>query len=296
MTTDFQKIKLVTDSVSDIPPDLQARWDITVVPCFVNYGGESYADDGIELVREDFYTKIGQMSETPTTSAMSPDFAKEYIDRAFEGADHLIILTTPAKLSGIHNAMRLAASTLPPERVTVIDSGQVSLGMAWQVLAAAEIAAETGNVQKTLKAIQAVRQHQALYAMIDTLEFLRRSGRVGWAAAGVGNLLQIKPVIHIENGEIVPVARVRTLSRALDKLEELALAQAPVDKLAIAHINNPEGLEMLRERLAGIAPEGTETIISTIAPAVGVHTGPGTVGFATVSKGWKDAIATGDAG
>ncbi len=294
MIMTFKNIKLITDSVADIPPELVEKWGITVVPCFVNFGGESYADDGVALVREDFYNKIGQMSEVPTTAAMPPDFAREFIEAAYTGADHVIIITTPAQLSGIHNAMRLGASGLPPAQMTLIDSGQVSLGMAWQVLIAAEVAAETGDVDTTLRAIAAVRQNQELYAMIDTLEFLRRSGRVSWAAANVGAFLKIKPIIRVVEGEVTPFTRVRTLSRAMDKLVELAYQQAPLDKLAIAHINNPEGCAILQERLAEIAPE--DTIISTIAPAIGVHTGPGTVGFATVSRGWKDALTTRNTG
>lgn len=285
----FKKIKFVTDSVSDITPDLIEKWDITVVPCFVNFGGESYADDGVQLVREEFYNKLGNMPDVPTTSAMSPEFAREFIDPAFEDADHLIIITAPAKLSGIHNALRLGSSHLPQDRVTLIDSLQVSLGMAWQVLIGAEVAAETGSVEKTIAAITATRQHQELYAAIDALDFLRRSGRVSWATANIGTLLQIKPIIRVE-GEVLPVARVRTFKKALDKLAELAHEQQPVDKLALAHINNPEGLEALKERLADMMPPEEDVMISTIAPAIGVHTGPGTVGFAVVRKGWKDAI------
>ncbi|MFW5691206.1 MAG: DegV family protein [Chloroflexota bacterium] len=284
------KIKFVTDSVADIPPDLAAKWDIRVVPCFVNYGGRSYADDGVELVREDYYNELSSMRDHPTTSAMPPEMAREQIDAAIAEADHVILITTPAKLSGIHNAFRLGAEHLPPENYTLIDSGQISVGMGWQVLAGVEEAARSGDLARTLATVHAMRKAQRIYAIVGSLESLRRSGRVGWAQASIGTLLNIKPVVEMRDGEANPVTRVRTFNRALEKLAELARTQAPFDQLGIVHINNPEGAEAVRAMLADILPD---TIITgLINPAVGTHIGPGSVGVGTVSKGWNDAIST----
>lgn len=284
------KIKIVTDSVSDVPADLVEKWDITVVPCFVNFGGESYADDGIELVREEFYEQYKTMTEIPTTAAMPPDFARQYTDPAFEGVDHMIIITTPARLSGIHNSIMQAVSHLPQDRVTVIDSQTLSVGMAWQVLTAAEVAAETGNVAQTLAAIKSVRDNQVVYAAIAELEYLRRSGRVSWAVANVGGLLQIKPVVEVKAGDVHLSSPVRTFKRAINKMADIVEKLAPIDRLAIAHINNPEGAAALTERLADLPV--AERLMTNIGPALGVHTGPGTVGFSVVKEGWRDAITT----
>lgn len=284
------KIKFVTDSVADIPPNLVEQWDITVVPCFVNYGGNSYADDGVELVREEYYKILGSLSDVPTTSAMSPDFAREYIDKAYENADHLVMITTPPHLSGIHNAFRLGSAHLPQDHVTLIDSRQLSIGMGWQVLAGAEIAAETGDIQKTLAAIESVQNMQNVYAGISDLTFLRRSGRVGWATASIGTLLNIKPIVHVDYGEVKSFAKVRNFKRILEKLGETARESAPYDKMAILHINNEEGLAALKDHLADVLPE--DTITGLIGPALGTHIGPGSIGFAGVKKGWKDAIST----
>lgn len=282
------RIKFVTDSVADLPSDLVDKWGITVVPCFVNYGGGSYADDGVELVREDYYRQLGKMSEFPTTSAMPPDFARERIEPLFDEADHVVILTTPAKLSGIYNAMRLAVADFPPDRVTVIDAGVISIGMGFQVILGAEVAAETGDVQRTLRAIHAARDHIKVYAAIATMEFLRRSGRVGWAAASIGALLQIKPLIEVRDGEVLPTARARTFNRALDKIVELVRAQGELERVAMLHINNLDGIEDLKQRLHDVLPASTLT--GMICPAIGSHIGPGAVGIVTVRKGWKDAI------
>lgn len=268
----MKKIRFVTDSVCDIPKALIEKWDIGVVPCFVNYGGKSYADDGIELNREDYFKQIVDMPDHPTTAAPPPALAEEVLTQWFEGADHLIVITTPAKLSGIHNAMRLGSQKLPQDRVTLIDSGQLSMAIGWQVLIGAEVAAKTGDLAQTLNAIQRIRDHQALYAGLATMEFLRRSGRVGWAAAGIGALLQIKPIVKVAGGEVASEARVRTFSRVIDKLIELAHQHAPLDKLAVLHINNLEGAAELRARLKDIMPE--DTITTGCGPTLGLISAP----------------------
>ncbi|MDX2074866.1 MAG: DegV family protein [bacterium] len=284
------KIKFLTDSVCDIPDDLLRQYNITVAPIFVNFGGQSFADDGVELKRDDFYRRLRTLEDYPQTSAMSPELARTYIDRAYADADHLFIITTPKGLSGIYNAMRLGSSHLPPERVTLIDSGQLSIGMGWQVLIGAQVAQETGDVAQTHRAIMSAQANQHVYCTVGSLDFLRRSGRVSWAAASIGNFLNIKPVVQSLDGQVHPIARVRTFNRALDKLAELAYQHAPYDKFAILHILNEEGFHALQERLADILPP--DTIVGTVGPALGTHVGPGAVGFAAVSKGWKDAIST----
>lgn len=279
------KIKFATDSVCDIPADLAQKWDITVIPCFVNYGGRSYADDGVELVREEYYNQLISMKETPTTAAMPPEVARSALRRAYESSDHLIVITTPARLSGIYNSMRLALQDFPPERTTLIDSGQLSMGIGWQVLVGVEIAEETGDLRQTLDAIQRVRGSQQVYAGLATLEFLRRSGRVGWAAAGIGALLQIKPVVAVLEGEVTPIARVRTFGRALETLASLVREQGEIDKLALLHVNNPAALDQMREMLSDILP--SETITGMIGPTLGTHIGPGAIGAAILKKGWR---------
>lgn len=286
-TTTFNQIKIATDSVADVPDEWVRKWDITVIPCFVNFGGNSYADDGVELVREDYYKLLPSLKETPTTAAMPPEVARTALERAYENADHLIILTTPARLSGIHNAMRLAIrdAEFAPDRVTLLDSGQLSMGIGWQVMIAAEVAAETGSVQQTLDAIARVQQNQVVYAGLSTLEYLRRSGRVGWAAANIGALLQIKPVLEVIEGDVEPISRVRTFGRAIEKLADLIRTQAPIDRLALLHINNPAALEELRATLKDIIP--SDTITGMIGPTLGTHIGPGAIGAAIIRKGWK---------
>lgn len=279
------KIKFVTDCVCDIPQDLVDQWEIGVVPCFVNYGGESYADDGVELDRVAFFEQMTSMPDVPTTAAPPPALAEEFIDVAFEESDHVIILTTPANLSAIYNSMRIASEKLPQDRVTLIDSGQLTMALGWQVVVGAETAAKTGDIQQTIDAITSVRNNQALYAGLATIEMLRRSGRVGWAAGSIGSLLQIKPVVSVQDGVVSQAARVRTFRRVSGKLIELVKQHAPLDKLAILHTNNLEGAEQLKEDLKDILPE--QTIITLAGPTIGTHIGPGALALAPVSKSWR---------
>lgn len=283
----LKKIKFVTDSVCDIPTPLIEQWGIGVVPCYVNYGGQSYADDGVQLNREQYFAQLLSMPDTPTTAAPDPVLAQEVIERTLADADHVFVVTTPLKLSAIYNSMRLAlqALGLPDDRYTLIDSGQLSMALGWQVLIGAETAAATGSVEATRDAILRVRQHQMLYAGLQTMEMLRRSGRVSWAVAGVGSLLQIKPIVQVWDGEVSSVARVRTFSRVVDKLVELAEQGAPYERLALLHINNPDGLAELRERLRAILPE--HTLVSDVGPTLGTHIGPGALGVAGVKMNWK---------
>src|SRR5690606_35994820 len=226
----FKKIRFVTDSTCDIPQDMVRRWQIAVVPAYVNIGDKSYADDGVQLDREDYYNRLPTVTPFPTTAAPSPGTARQLIEGAFEDADHLIIVTAPARLSAIYETMRIAAANLPQDQVTLVDGGTVTLALGFQVLIGAETAAETGDVEAVLKAMTSVREHSSLVAMVKSLENLRRSGRINLAAAGIGALLQIKPIITVKRGEVKVLSRVRTTKRAREELLEMLRAQAPLDK------------------------------------------------------------------
>ncbi|MCU0475816.1 MAG: DegV family protein [Anaerolineae bacterium] len=279
------KIKIVADSVADLPQDIIDRYDIAVVPCFVNYDGQSFADDGKELDREMYYKNLPTMSTHPTTAAPPPALAEEILNRHMEGADHLIAIVTPAKLSATYNSFRVGGSGLPANRYTLIDSGNLSMGMGWQIVIAAETAAATNSVEATLDAVQRVRKNQKLYCALATMEFLRRSGRVGWAAAGIGALLQIKPIVEVVEGEVKAAARIRTFGKAVEKLQEFVREQGKLDKLAIVHTNNEDGAREMRETLKDVLPK--DVMIVRVGPTLGTHIGPGGLGFASVSAQWK---------
>lgn len=282
----FKKIKIVLDSVNDLSPEMIARWDMRVIPCFVNYGGKSYKDDGVELVRDEFYAALPDLNTRITTAAPSSGMAEEVLREALEDADHVISISVASKLSATMNAVRLAAEAVDPERITLVDSESVSIGIGLQALIAAEVAEQTGDVAAVLDAIERARHHEKVYAAIATMEYLRRSGRVNTVVASVGTLLQIKPIVEVIDGEVLPEARVRTFKRALEKLVQLVEVHAPFEKLAVLHINNVEDVMRVKEQLAPHVDE-EQLFVGQIGPTLGTHVGPGTVGVAFVSQKWR---------
>jgi DegV family protein with EDD domain len=286
--SDNLKIRFITDSTCDIPDDLARQHNISIVPVFVNFNGNSYADDGLQLDRAGYYQKLGELRPIPTTSAMPPGLAEEEIEKVAKEADHIFIITVSAKLSGVNNAMRLGASKLPSEKVTLIDSMSTTMGMGWQVLLGAQAAHEGGSVDHVKKVIMSVQKHQRVYAALPTLEFLHRGGRVSWASAGIGTLLQIKPIIMVQDGEVHSHARVRTFSRAVDELVKVAHEHAPLSHLAILYGADADVGYVMRERLSDIAPADTKVV--RITPAIGTHIGPNGIGIVPVSAAWKQGL------
>ena len=280
-----KKIRFVTDSTCDIPPEWVEKYRIGIVPAFVNYGGESYADDGVQLIREEYYQKLASIRPFPTTSAPPPGLAEETIKQAFEDADHLFILTTSAKLSGIYNAMRLGSSSLPQDRVTLIDSNSTTMGLGWQVVIGAEVAEKTGDVAQVHDAILRVQKAQRVYAALGTLEFLHRSGRVSWAAAGISALLQIKPVIEVADGEVHSIARVRTFGRAIEEMVKLTREVGSLDRLAVLYASDIDSAHQLFEQVKDFAP--SNTVFVRINPAIGTHIGPSGLGLSPVQQSWR---------
>lgn len=282
-----KRIRFVTDSTCDLPPDLIEQHRISVAPCYINYGGGSYADDGVQLVREQYYEQLPDLHPQPTTSAMPPGVAEDAIRAVMDDAEHVIIINVASKLSGVYNTFRLAAaSVLPPDQYTLIDSTTMSMGLGYQVLIGAETAAATGDVAQVVAAIERVRAAQSVLCVLATIEYMRRSGRVSWAAAGIGALLQIKPLIEVNDGEVRALGRIRTFKRAVDELVSFAHERAPLDRLAVLHANNPEGAHALAERLADIAPPNV--LFVNVTPTIGTHIGPGALGFAYVSQSWRN--------
>jgi DegV family protein with EDD domain len=201
--------------------------------------------------------------------------------RALADADHVIALTAPAKLSGVFNTFRLAAERTDPQRVTLIDSGTTSMGLGWQVIIAAEMAQAGAAPAEIEAANRALQPRVDVWAALDTLEFVRRSGRVSWAAALVGDLFKIKPLIRLHDGAVSSVTRVRTTQRAFQALVDLARNAAPLERLAVMHTDNLAGARRLMDALADIHP-AAESIIIEATPVLGVHVGPQALGLGVV--------------
>lgn len=283
----FKGIQVAADSVCDLPVEIVRKLNIRIIPTYVNIGDQSIPDDGVRLDRQAFYRQLPCMSRQPTTAAPSPGEAEIfYRNMLDDGAEKIVSIHLPDRLSGVLNTMRLGARAVDAERVTLVDSLQLTFGIGFQVWVAAELAVKGASLKDILEAIERVRQHTEVYAIIDTMQYLQRSGRVSSLVAGIGTLLKIKPIVRVADGDITSLARSRTWSRAEAKLKELTRDQAPLDRLAILHIDNRAGAERFLGSIREIAPE--ETHVIEVCPTLGAHIGPGSIGVATLNQDWRN--------
>ncbi|MEW5989546.1 MAG: DegV family protein [Chloroflexota bacterium] len=277
-------IRLVTDSTADLPDDLAAQWGITVVPAYINVGQRSYLD-GVELTRREFYDRLPSYESPPTTAAPAPAaFTQVYERLAAEGATYILSIHLAARLSGMFNTARLGAEATQAIPITLFDSEQISLGLGLLVLKAAERAAAGASLADILAALQASVPRTHVLATLNTLEYMRRSGRVNWAAFGLGTLLQLKPILHVYQGQLLVPEKTRTWGKAVTRLLELAAEYAPLERLAVLHTAAPAEAEALHERVASLAA-GLSPIRMEVTPAIGAHAGPGAVGLAFIAAG-----------
>lgn len=271
-------IALVTDSNCDLPAELIERYGIRVVASILNIGGQSYRE-GVDITRAEYYARLPSLNPSPTTAAPASGVFEE-LYRACGEAD-IISIHIASKLSGFFNAARLGAEA-SGARVTLVDSEQLSMGFGWQVLAAADAIAAGKSVAEVVDAITRTRQRIKVYAALNTLEHLRRSGRANAVVAVLGDFLQIKPLVELVGGEVKLMGRQRTFSKVLDKLVETVQALGPLERLAIMHANNPAEAQRLAERLA---PQSTQPpLVTEIAAVIGTHVGPGAIGVAAVKQ------------
>ena len=280
------QIAIAADSVCDLPPDLARSLGAHIIPTYVNIGAESIADDGAQLDRSRFYAQLPGMPSQPTTAAPSPgDAASFYRGILATGCREIISIHVPAKLSGTLNAMRLGAEAVGIERVSLVDSRQLAFGIGLQVWAAAELARQGADRAAIMAGIESVRRHTRVYAIIETMEYLRRSGRVTALAASLGGILSIKPVIEVAEGEVNSIGRLRSWKRALRRLQELTRQHAPLERLAVLHVANQAGAESFLRSIQDIAP--SDTLVIETTPTIGTHIGPGSIGVAALSSDWR---------
>lgn len=277
------KLGIVTDSTSDLPQYLIEQYELEVVPSILVIDGKEYAD-GIGIAREEFYRKLPSLQTQPTTAAPSiGDFSSRYKSLLARGCDHILSIHASATLTSILNIAQQAASDFP-DRVTCVDSTSLSLGLGFQVLAAAE-AAEMG-LQTALAEVESTRKRLHVSAALDTMENLRRSGRVPGAVAMLGSLLNIKPLIELTNGEVKAIGAVRTTKQANERMLNFLLEGGSLERLAILHTGAEsrarEFLNELMQKASQSAPR--DILMVNVTPVIGTHVGPNGLGFAAVRK------------
>jgi len=279
------KLGIVTDSTCDIPKYLVDQYELEVVPSILIIDGKEYAD-GIGISREEFYKRFPSLhaSRQPTTAAPSiGDFSTRYESLLTRDCDHILSLHAAGALTSILNIARQAASNFP-NRVTCVDSTSLSLGLGFQVLAAAE-AAELG-LQAALDAIKSAQKRLHVSAALDTMEYLKRSGRVPATIAMLGSLLSLKPLIELTNGQVKAIGAVRTTTQANERMLKFLLEGGELEKLAILHTGaEPRAKEFLNELMQRASQSVPRDILMVnVTTVIGTHVGPNGLGFAAVTR------------
>ena len=271
---------IVVDSTADFPEAPQRFPNWRVVPLYVRFGEESYRDY-VELEPEEFYARLRTASETPTTSQPTPgDFLATYEELG--GYERILSLHIAAKLSGTIESARAAAEVLGGDRVRAIDSQSASAAIAMLGLAIQRRLERGTSDEEVDTLVERYRRETGLLFTVDTLEYLARGGRIGRARAWAGELLNIKPILSIRDGEVLPVKRVRGNRKAFLEFAsafEAATSDVPTLRAGIAHAEAPERVEALVQLVGRSRPQAEIELVTTLGPVVGAHAGPGTVGF-----------------
>jgi DegV family protein with EDD domain len=247
-------IKLVADSTCDLPQALIEKYDITIVPVYLNVGQHSYRE-GVDISRHEFYTRLPAFDPYPTTAAPAVgQFAAVYEKLSADGATEILSMHLAGQLSNTVQAARLGVEAAQGAPVTVLDTEQITLGSGLLVLTAAEKIAAGRPLSAITTQLKAMIPRTRVFGMIDNLESLRRSGRVNWAEFGLGTLLQIKPVLQIQSGAITVAARVRTRKKALRQMVQMIEQFSPFQRIGVIHVEAPEAAAELLEAAHGLFP------------------------------------------
>jgi DegV family protein with EDD domain len=267
-------VKIVTDSVADLPPEVVEELGITVIPLVLRFGAETYRD-GVDITLDQFYQKLKTSRAFPATSVPPPDTYAEAYDRLAEEAEGVLTIVLSSKLSATHEVALQAVGHMKKKcRVEVIDSETATIAEGFIVMKAAQAAREGASLDEVMKVAYQNIPRSNFLAAFDSLEYLRRGGRIGRAQAFLGSMLKVNPLITLKNGLVEPAGRTRSRARAMDRLYEFAAGWAHIEEMAVADTACPEDAEALVERLGAIFPR--ERIYrSRMTPVIGTHTGPG---------------------
>ena len=276
-------IKVVTDSTSDLPADVAESLGIEVVPLNIHFGPEVYKDR-VGLMPDTFYDKLINGNVLPTTSQPSVGEFIEVYERLGSDADGIVSVHLSEKLSGTMNSARLASQQAKAEcPIEVVDTFQVSMGVGICAMEAAEAANSGGDMnQVKLSARNAVTRSQCFF-MLETLEFLQKGGRIGKAQALIGNLLKIRPMLILQEGEVHPLGRERTRRKGIAKLVDTVKELAPISGLAVMYSTGQDEAQTLAQNVSKFMIEGREPMMLQIGPVIGTYAGPDTLGIALIS-------------
>lgn len=275
------RVAVVTDSTADLPDELAERYDIHVVPLNVRIEGQAY-EDRVTITPEEFMRRLTATDEFPSTSQPSVGRFEHEYQRLSEQYDQIISIHISSKLSGTYQSACMARDLIDtPVDIRVIDSRTTSMGLGFTVIRAAELAHCGRTVPEIEREILSILPRTHVIFLVDTLEYLRRGGRIGRAAEVVGSILKLKPILRIEEGIVVPHARTRTRARAITGLIELVGEIPRIQGIALMYTAGCTDLEDVAERLSPLAV-GTDIIMTELSPVLSAHIGPNGMGVAVL--------------
>lgn len=281
----MSKVAIVTDSTAFILPEVTRNLPIFYVPLQVIWGEETFLDN-VTITPDEFYQRLKGSKILPSTSQPSPAAFRDTYARLIEEGYDILSVHISSKLSGTLDSAIQAHNMLPGARIEIVDSETTSLAMGFQVLAAARLAVQGATLKECKVEAERAREHTGIYFVLDTLEFLHRGGRIGGAAAFMGTLLNLKPILELRNGRIEAVERVRTTSKARERMIDLFYqrvesARTPI-RMATLFTDNPTDAQQLMEKARqrlGIS-DVAEAFLGNVSPVLGVHVGNGALGIA----------------
>ena len=279
----MSKIALVTDSTAYMPPELVKKYNISVAPQIVIWGDQTYKD-GIDIDSREFFTRLKTAKEMPTTAQVSvvsfQEIFQDLVSKDFE----VLALLISTKLSGTIQSAVQAKELMNSagEKVHIVDSQSVAMALGFQAIAVARAIEQGANLKEAITLAEKLHEHTGVFFAVDTLEFLHRGGRIGGAQRFIGTMLNMKPILAIQEGRVEGIERIRTKAKAHDRILELTIEKvnrrSPVH-LATLHANAMEDARALLTR-AEQALNPAESFLTEVSPTVGTHAGPGTVGLA----------------
>ena len=279
-------VVIVCDSTADLQISAKNKYGIKTVPLKVHFGDEEYRD-GVDITAEEFYRKLESSKVLPTTSQPSPgDFVEMYKGILADGDHSIISIHLSAKLSGTHHSAEMAKRMLPDSDIEVIDSKLASTAYGIIVLEAAKAAANGKNKDEIVSLIEDLLDRVSVMFVVDTLEYLKKGGRIGKAQALLGTMLNIKPILTLEAGEIMPLTKARGRKKAISELIQKMQEKIGSEKqtlMGIMHASDPQGAEMVKGEITKVwSPDSM--VESMVGPVIGTHTGPGTLAIIGIKR------------
>jgi DegV family protein with EDD domain len=276
----MSKVAIVTDSTAYIPDDLVQQYNIQVAPQVLIWGSETYRD-GVDILPDAFYQRLAKATVMPSTSQISIVSVEKIFRDLLEQGYDVLGLFISTKLSGTMDSATKACEVIQSDRIVIFDSMTSAMALGFQALAAARAAVDGANLAECVKVAERARERSGVILTVETLEFLHRGGRIGSASRFLGTALNIKPILEVVDGRLEALEKVRTRSKALNRLVELVAERTGGNKslhLSAIHANSLADAQFVMDKASEVF-NVVEKVISSVSPVIGTHVGPGTVGL-----------------